>query len=268
MKNNKILLINDDGINSPGLLAAVQVGIEFGDVIVAAPSTQQTAMGRSLKGNRNALLQPIDYEVYGKKIEAYQCECSPALLVRHSLAVLFPFEKPDLIISGINYGENIGATITSSGTVGAALEGATFGIPSIAISKETDIESHHNYTKQDWTGTQYFLRYFVKRMLMEKLPFDVDVLKVDVPDTADSSTPWEITKQAKTPYYSTVFKNPSLKSRLGDGKTAIDLDSESLETGTDIHAIYVDRTVSVTPISISLTSRVDFQELNNLLKRT
>ena len=266
MKKNKILLINDDGINSPGLLAAVQVGIEFGNVIVAAPSTQQTAMGRSLKGNRNAMLKSVDYEVDDKKVEAYQCECSPALLVRHSLAVLFPLEKPDLIISGINYGENIGATITSSGTVGAALEGATFGIPSIAISKETDINSHHKYTKQDWTGTQYFLRYFVKKMLTEKLPPDVDVLKVDVPDTADSSTSWKITKQATTPYYSTVFEKPSLESRLGDGKTTIDIDLETLETGTDIHAIYADKIVSVTPISISLTSRVDLEELNNLFK--
>ena len=267
MKKIKILITNDNGINSPGLLAAAQVGNEYGDVIVAAPSTQQTAMGRSLKGNRDALLQPTDYEIDGVKVEAYQCDCSPALLIRHSLAVLFPVEKPDLIISGINYGENIGATITSSGTVGAALEGATFGIPSIAISKETDIESHHKYTKQNWTGTQYFLRYFVEQLLTKNLPFDVDVLKIDVPDTANSSTAWKITKQATTPYYSTVLDNPSLQSRLGDGKTAIDLDVESLEVGTDIHAIYVDKIVSVTPISISLTSRVDFLALKDLLKR-
>ena len=265
MKKFKILITNDDGINSPGLLAAVQVGKEFGGVIVAAPANQQTAMGRSLKGNKDAILEPIDYLVDGINIEAYQCKCSPASVVKHSLAILFPLEKPDLIISGINYGENIGATITCSGTVGAALEGATFGVPSIAISKETDIESHHKYTKQDWTGTQYFLSYFVKKMLIEKLPFDVDVLKVDVPDSADSSTPWRITKQAKTPYYSTVLDNPSLKSRLGDGKTTIDVDLELLETGTDIHGIYVDKIVSVTPLSINLTSRTNFQDLEDLL---
>ena len=266
MKKFKILVTNDDGINSPGLLAAVQAGKKFGDIIVAAPASQQTAMGRSLKGNRNALLEPVDYQVDGVKVEAYQCECSPASVVKHSLAVLFPFENPDLIISGINYGENIGATITSSGTVGAALEGATFGVPAIAISKETDIESHNKYTKQDWTGTQYFLSYFVKQLLAKRLPLDVDVLKIDVPDAADSSTSWRITKQAKTPYYSTVLKNPSLQSRLGDGITTIDLDIESLEPGTDIYSIYADKIVSVTPLSISLTSRVDFRELENILK--
>ena len=265
MKNFKILITNDDGINSPGLLAAAQVGKKFGDVTVAAPSKQQTAMGRSLKGNRNAALEPIDYLVDGVKIEAYQCECSPALLVKHSLAVLFPFKKPDLIISGINYGENIGATITCSGTVGAALEGAMYGVPAIAISKETSIESHYKYTEQDWTGTQYFLNYFAKQLLSRKLPFDVDVLKIDVPDTASSLTSWKITKQAGTPYYSTVLKNISLQSRLGDGETAIDLDIKSLETGTDIYAMCVEKVVSVTPISLNLTSRTNFQDLEDLL---
>ncbi len=265
MKNLKIFVTNDDGIRSPGIYAAVQAVKHLGEIIIAAPSTQQTAMGRSLKGNKNAVFKTVKFEIDEQHFEAYECECSPAVVVKHSMAVLFQKEKPDLVVSGINYGENIGATITSSGTVGAALEGATYGIPSIAISKETDFVSHHKYTEQNWTGTQYFLSLFAEKMLNRKLPSDVDLLKIDVPDDATSKTPWHITRQAKTPYYSSIMKNPSLKSKLGDSKITIDLDIPTLKTNTDIYKIYVEKNVSVTPISIDLTSRANFNELYNLL---
>ena len=197
MKKPKILITNDDGINSPGLLASAEVASEFGDIVITAPYSQQTAMGRSLKGDKEARLKPVDYEVYGKKVEAYSCECSPSSVIRHSMAVLFQNEQPDLAISGINYGENIGATITSSGTVGAALESATYGIPSIAVSKETEIDSHHKYTDQDWSVTKHFLKYFIEKTITRKLPFDVDLLKIDVPENASVSTPWGLTRQAR-----------------------------------------------------------------------
>ena len=265
MKDFKIFVTNDDGIHSPGIYAAVQAVKHLGEIIIAAPSSQQTAMGRSLKGNKNAAFQAVNFEVDGENFEAYECECSPAVIVRHSMAVLFQHKKPDLVVSGINYGENIGATITSSGTVGAALEGATFGIPSIAVSKETDFISHHKYTEQNWTGTQYFLSLFADKMLNHKLPVDVDLLKIDVPDIATSETPWQITRQAKIPYYSTIIEEPSLESKLGDSKVTIDLDVPNIETNTDIYKIYVEKKVSVTPISVDLTSRVDFTELYDVL---
>jgi len=261
MKNYKILVTNDDGIGSPGLLAAAEAVQEFGEIIVIAPSTQQTAMGRSLQGNRNAALQPIDYKVNGKIIEAYHCDCAPAILVRHSLDVVFQDRKPDMIVSGINYGENIGATITSSGTVGAAMEGATFGVPSIAVSKETNFADHKRYTEQNWNATKYFLNIFAGKVLENKLPDDVDVIKIDVPESADISTPWKITRQSKFAYYSTIIDTPSLKSKLGDGKIGINENLVNVEKDSDIYAFSIDKVVSVTPISIDLTSRIDFDKI-------
>src|SRR5512133_3679716 len=129
-----ILATNDDGIGSPGLRALVEAVLPLGQVVVVAPSTQKTSVGRSLMGAQTARLIPIDYRVNGTAVEAFHCECSPARAVLHAFDVLFTGSKPDLLVSGINYGENLGTNITISGTVGAALQGAAFGVPGIAMS--------------------------------------------------------------------------------------------------------------------------------------
>jgi 5'-nucleotidase len=145
MRKYQILITNDDGIESPGLRAAVESVVDIGDVTIVAPSHQQTGMGRSLTGDEQARLEPVDYQINGTKISAYHCDCSPALVVRHSLKTIFNGNRPDLLVSGMNYGENLGTNVTCSGTVGAALEASSFGIAAIAISKQTDIESHHGF---------------------------------------------------------------------------------------------------------------------------
>lgn len=162
MQNYNILITNDDGIESPGLRAAVKAVLHIGNVTIVAPSHQQTGTGRGMIGEKQSSLKPIEYHLNGTDIRAYHCECSPALIVRHSLRTIFKESQPDLLISGINYGENLGIDITSSGTIGAALEASSRGIPGIAISKQTDIESHHQYTDQDWSAASFFLNRFTK----------------------------------------------------------------------------------------------------------
>ena len=112
VKHHNILITNDDGIRSPGLKAAVEAVLDIGTVTVVAPSFQQTGAGRGLTGEKNAGLIPVDYAVNGVTVKAFHCDCSPALAVRHSLRTIFKSDRPDLLISGINYGEN-------PGTVGA-----------------------------------------------------------------------------------------------------------------------------------------------------
>jgi 5'-nucleotidase len=265
MNHRNILITNDDGIHSPGLLAAVEAVVEIGEVTVIAPSQQQTGMGRSITGDVDARLTPIDYRMNGVKINAYHCECSPALIIRHSLNTLYATDKPDLLISGINYGENLGVNITTSGTVGAALEGASFGIPTIAVSKQTDIESHHKYTDQDWQTASHFLRYFSGILLDKKMPVDVEVLKIDVPAGADPSTPWRLTRLARTSYYSKVYQQPTKYSRIGDGRTEIAFDEKALDPDTDVYAFSIDKAVSVTPLSLDSTSETNFSALHKML---
>ncbi len=265
MKYPKIMITNDDGIHSPGLRAAAQAVMNLGEVIVAAPSKQQTGSGRSMKGFKESFFTPIDYEIDGKKIIAFHCDCSPALAIHHGLNVLCNNEKPDLIISGINYGENMGINITVSGTVGAALEGASKGIPALAVSLQTEIDTYHKYTDRDWTGASHFSAFFAQLLLTGKLPPDVDVLKIDVPDNATALTPWRLTRLSRQVYYSTFIDQPSPESKIGDTKLAIKTDQETLDQESDTYALTVDRVVSVTPLSLDLTSRRDFRDIHNFL---
>jgi len=180
------------------------------------------------------------------------------------MRTVYRSDKPDLLVSGINYGENLGSTITCSGTVGAALEAANSRVPSIAISKQTDVRSHHVYTDQDWSATQYFLNYFTKVLLRTEPQYDVDALKIDVPADATIETKWEITTVARTEYYTKSFKDPGWESRLDEGTTIVNIDQKQIESGSDIHALAIKKIVSVTPLSIDLTSRVNFARLQEL----
>jgi 5'-nucleotidase len=264
MQNYNILITNDDGIESPGLRAAVESVLNIGNVTVVAPSHQQTGAGRGLIGDRQSSLQRIDYQVNSSTIRAYHCECSPALIVNHSLKTIFKENKPDLLVSGINYGENLGINITHSGTIGAALEASSYGIPSIAISKQTDIDSH-KYTDQDWTAAVYFLNRFAKTLLKGKLHADVNVLKIDVPSDATPLTKWKITKLAKVGYYSRIIENANAHSKISDGRTIINIDRENLDPKTDIYAFAIDKLVSITPLSVDLTSRIKPSDLQVML---
>ncbi len=266
MPENNILITNDDGIDSPGIKAAVDAVLDLGTITVVAPTAQQTGTGRGLTGDKNASLTPADYMVKGVKIRAYHCDCSPALLVRHGLRTIFRSEFPNLLISGINYGENLGSSVTCSGTVGAALEAASFGIPSIAVSKQTDIESHHIYTEQDWSASIYFLNLFSKLLLTKATHEDVDVLKIDVPDNATEETEWKITSLAKSGYYHKESEEVNENSSFNTGKTIIRFDENNISQNSDIYAIAVEKIVSVTPLSNDLTSRVNLDDLHLCFK--
>ena len=265
MQKWKIVVTNDDGIDSPGLRAAAEAVAGLGDVTIVAPSHQQTGMGRSLTGDLQASLEPVEYLIDGVPVPAYHCACSPALVVRHSLRTLLHDRKIDLLVSGINYGENLGTNVTCSGTVGAALEGASAGIPSIAMSKQTEIESHHKYSEQDWSVSEYFLNYFARMLLNQKRLPEVDILKIDVPGDATISTAWKLCKLARTSYYSKVFDSPDAGSRISDAKTVIEVDPDTLDPETDIYVLAVDKLVSVTPMSLDCTSRVNFGQLRETL---
>ena len=117
MQRPHILVTNDDGIDSPGLAAAVSAVSEFADITIVAPSSQQTGMGRSMHGEKESFFIKKDLIIDGKKQDGFHCNCSPALIVQHCINTMFYNQLPDLIISGINYGENLGSNITQSGTL-------------------------------------------------------------------------------------------------------------------------------------------------------
>ena len=253
-----IAITNDDGIHSPGLRAVVEAVLPLGEVIVIAPSSQQTSSGRSIKGNKRERFHRLDYRVKGKRIRAYHCECSPARVVLHATDILFADRRPDLLISGINYGENLGSNITISGTIGAALQAVSSEIPSLAVSVHTKLEDHFNHPSMDWKVARYFTHHFAKMMLRKKMPVDVDILNVNIPATATIKTPWKLTRLSRQPYFVNHLRNPSIKSRIGDAKVGHGFDVATLEPDSDI-LVFTQGIVSVTPVSMDMTSRGSFK---------
>jgi 5'-nucleotidase len=260
-----ILVTCDDGIESPGLRAAVRALLPLGELIVSAPCGQQTGAGRSFSSTHDGAIHTVEYCVDGQQVPAYGIHGSPAQAVLYALLDVIS-RKPALCVSGINFGENVGSGVTSSGTVGAALEAADYGVPALAASLETPKEFHYNHSEDVDFGTAiHFTRIFAKRMLVRELPNDVDLLKLEVPSDATPDTPWRVTRLSRQCYWKTL---PSGRSNLAE-KRRLDydvvVDRATLEPDSDVHAVSVSREVSVTPLSLDLTSRVSFAELEELL---
>ncbi|WP_243384269.1 5'/3'-nucleotidase SurE [Geothrix alkalitolerans] len=259
-------LTNDDGIGSPGLRAAVRAVRDLGEVLVVAPATQQTAMGRSFTGRPDAALEAVPFEVDGAAVRAYACEGSPASVVRHGLHLLCGDRRPDLLVSGINYGENVGISIGASGTVGAAMEAAARGIPALAASQQMHPDHFMRHESRDWGAAEHFLRLFARKLLGARLPKDVDLLKLDVPEGATSETPWRLSRLSRQRYFELAFEDPGLHSRLKDGRVTVQVDHDALEPDSDVHALVRDRVVALTPLSLDATSRADFADIHRALE--
>ena len=263
----QILLTNDDGIKSPGLWSAAEALSTLGFVTVAAPREQASGSGRSKPQISDGAINEEELTVKGQKWKVYAVGGSPAQAVQHAILELMP-RLPDLVVAGINYGENVTTSITVSGTVGAAMEGAELGIPALAVSLETEREYHHSYSREiDFSAAAHFTALFAKLLLQGFRIDDIDVLKVDVPSDATIETAWQATRLSRGQYY--LPKKPE-RERLD---APADLDYEvvgdvSAHGGdSDAHVLRIDRRVAVTPISLDMTSRVELQDLDDRLRQ-
>src|SRR5512143_404698 len=161
----QILLTNDDGIQSPGLWAAAGALAAVGRVTVAAPAEQSSGMGRSLPSTSSGIIREEKLRVNGPEWIVYAVSGSPAQAVQHGVLEIMP-KKPDLVVSGINYGENVGLGTTISGTVGAAMEAASLDIPALAISLEAAQRYHLSYSQEiDFSTAAHFTAFFGRLML-------------------------------------------------------------------------------------------------------
>ena len=251
-----ILLTNDDGVHSFGLHAAVAACEPLGDLLVVAPIAQQTAAGRSKPSHSSGRLTRVEIHVHGKVIQAFGVDGSPAQAVEHALFELAP-RSVDLVVSGINYGENVGEGLAVSGTLGAAIEGASFGIPALAVSRQTNPAHFLNHRAElDFSVAAHFLRRWAGHVLARGLPAGVDVLKIDVPDDATPATRCRWTRQSRRRYFV-----PVPPQRINDHDVApmgfvLRADPAELEPDSDVRAVILDRVVSVTPLTGDMTAGV------------
>ena len=262
----QILLTNDDGIRSPGLWAAAAALAPLGYVTVVAPLNQWSGAGRSMPYDSEGRIYEESVTVGGQTWKVHAVAGTPAQAVQHGLVELMP-AYPDLIVAGINYGENVGSGVTISGTVGATLEGASFGVPGLAVSLQTDSQYHLSHsTDVDFSAAAYFAHKFASLLLNLPRSTDVDVLKVEVPERATRATPWRVTRLSRTRYY--LPQKPERRSLNDQGRIPYQrqVEPERLEPDSDVRAL-VDGVVSVTPLSLDLTSRVDMATIQQLFSQ-
>ena len=266
MEKCQILLTNDDGIHSPGLWAAAESLSDLGYVTVAAPRDQSSGMGRSLPMTSDGVIRPEILRVRGKEWTVYAVGGTPAQAVLHGILEIMP-QKPDLVVSGINYGENVASGITISGTVGAAMEAASQGIPALAASLETDRAASSLLLH----GCRFFCCGVFHRLTLPACFWRSNSLrkwtcsKWMSPPDATPQTPWQVTRLAHQRYFIPVKPKRKSWEERGpvDYQEAAILDGEPHDS--DVYVLRVRRQVSLTPLSLDFTARVDLDELNRLL---
>lgn len=260
-----ILITNDDGIESPGLHAAAQAVAGLGDLLIMAPSSQRTGAGRSYPQVEDKGIYRTEIPCRDSYLPAYKAEVSPAQATM--MAIIELAERPiDLCISGINFGENLGSGVTISGTVGAAIEAASFGIPALAVSFETPQEFHLNHSATiDFSVAAHFTRYFAQQTLSKGLLPGVDILKIDVPATATPDTPWRLSHLSRQRYYYPVHSGRTRLEEQREIGYQPTVNQEQLEPESDIYVFFVERLVAVVPMTIDLTAPIALAELDDFL---
>jgi len=236
----KILLTNDDGIYSPGIITLYESIKSLGKVHVIAPASEMSAVGHAI-----TLTDPLRVEKVNRRGEFFGHAVSgtPADCVKIAVWALLD-EKPDIIISGINLGNNTGISIIYSGTVSAATEGTILKIPSIAISLAA-------YKKPDFTYAAKFAKKLIPIVLERKLPIGT-LLNVNVPNIPEEEIEGVMTtKQGKAVYQEFFDKRTDPWGRsyywMAGEKVKMKQDDS-----VDDSAIF-NNMVSVTPIQFDLT---------------
>ena len=261
-----ILLTNDDGIDSPGLAAAAAALNPLGDLLIVAPQEGQTSMSRSRsqKSGRDGTITPTAVDFGEQSWKGYGVKATPALAVIHAIYELAP-RPVALVVSGINYGENVASCVTVSGTIGAAIEAAEKGVSALAISQEIAGLEYHDFSSGvDFSAAIHFTRQVAEKMLNNSMPLDADVLKLEIPLSANPATRCVITRQDRLMYY-----RPELQEReelFGTPAQVSYLPSkgEYSNKNTDAFAM-AQGWVSITPLSFDLTSRTPMSALSEIL---
>ncbi len=244
-KSLNILVTNDDGIYSEGLIVLAKALREVGDVFVVAPQTEKSAIAHSL-----TLHRPLRVEKIKKNI--YAVDGTPADCVHLGVNAIL-LERPRLIVSGINKGGNLGDDVTYSGTVSAAFEGTLLGIPSFAISlvSRSQFKFH--------TAARFAVR--VAQYIIKKgLPKDT-FLNINVPNLEEKEIKsYKITTQGRwTHDGSGVIEKVDPRGKkyywIGGGQLVFDKGKD-----TDFEAVSHSY-ISITPLHLDLTNYASIREL-------
>jgi 5'-nucleotidase len=240
----RILLTNDDGINAPGMAALERIAAALSDdVWVCAPSEENSGAGHSL-----TLHQPVRLREQGKR--RFSVTGTPTDAVNLALRKLFADGRPDLIISGINNGENLADDVTYSGTISAAMEGALAGIPAVAMSqalRASEHESGHGFAAAEaWAA----------RVLAPLLDLQMPrrtVVNVNFPSLAPAAVKGiRVVRQGFHDYArGTMVESVDPRGRPYFWFGLEDIE-HTLDHGTDLEAV-AEGYIAVTPLHLDMT---------------
>lgn len=246
-----ILLTNDDGIFAPGLRALLEELRKVGNVTVVAPATEQSAVGHSITLMQPLLVQEV-FDEHHQRI-GWGVEGRPADCVKLAITQLLP-KPPDLVVSGINAGSNAGINVLYSGTVAAAIEGAFFGITSIAISLEYKKPPKLNFPKAAVLGRQ------MVEQILAKNPKPGQLFNVNIP-ALDDGPPLgiRVAAQGTAPYDEKYDRRLDPRGRtyfwIASNVTCPPDVAES-----DVRDL-ANRYISVTPLHFNLTDPHRLEEM-------
>ncbi len=232
----QILVSNDDGYQAPGLLHLVTALSELAEITVVAPDRDRSGASNSL-----SLKNPLYVTRHDNGV--YSVEGTPTDCVHVAITGLFE-QEPDMVVSGINAGANLGDDVIYSGTVAAAMEGRFLGLPAIAISQASFHPEHFD------TAARVAV-WLVRRLRERPLPPDT-ILNVNVPDL-----PWDRLAGFRATRLGHRHKaEPVIKSIDPRGRPIYWVGPAGPEQdagpGTDFHAVRADH-VSITPLQVDLT---------------
>ena len=252
-----ILISNDDGVFAPGILAAKQAVEDLANVTVVAPDENNSSVGRRITLFKHLKINSCELE---DGSSAYSVSGSPADAIIIGVNYIME-EKPDLVITGINQGVNISCDITSSGTVCAALESVSLGIPAIAVSLFMDPETSF---KQDENGEWYTDYDFTLTKKNEGFPKGVDLFNLNVPSNYVSKDV-KITHLSHKMLDKEVIDNNNKEkeelfnysldeSHCGDDLVMITSALvQEYDKDSDGYALIVEKQPSLTPLSVNMT---------------
>ncbi len=247
----RILISNDDGIHSTGIRTLISKLVREHEVYVIAPDRERSAAGHALTLHKPLRVSEIEMEYAVAK--AWETTGTPGDCIKIGVSVILD-KKPDIIISGINHGPNLGADVLYSGTVSAAMEGAVLGYPSIAVSL-----SNGCIEPEDFEYAAEFIAKFMNRIKSIKFPKKT-ILNINVPAVPGSDIAGiQITRLGTRMYTDTYEKRIDPR-----GKVYYWLAGEIIQTdeeeGTDITAIRNNK-ISITPVTFEITHKSIMPEL-------
>jgi 5'-nucleotidase len=261
MAKKNILITNDDGFEAIGLKHLAQALKEIANVYIVAPDRNQSACGHSMTLNRPLKLTSFDDD-------SYTIDGTPTDCVFVSLYTLFKDYKPDLLISGINIGSNMGEDITYSGTVAAAMEAVLHKIPAIAISQVyNNLNSNENQNDWDFALARQTIVDVVQKIFNNGFPLDErKLLNINIPQIKpDECRGIKITKAGYREYGNDIHSHHNPRGEEYHWIGLHPLIWKSSNGKCDLDAIE-QNFVSITPIQLDLTSYDDINRLEKWIK--